>query len=413
MYKAKVKTLQPDMKRIVYALFILTFFMPWMPQTNARAETQVTPDIRTSDIFVKKRLMPQSCGYSLPEWIEMYVGYNKIVQDEIKTYTDFASDANQMDRVADRTCPYSVCSNASLPKEEKGNKPSWNASICYYTDGGNGQIPSEDLIVSEGEIPESSKKIRGGARILAALFARGHESIKGQQYDMKQPDVAPNPNTPRACSEKPPGVTQKDIKKTNTGLNPFNFNFVNDITLNGLCNALGNPCQCVMTEMWIKPDSTNQYASYTGCTLAGCVDENGVQAAVKNTDPAHQADTNAQESGGFGNVFRPSIMLQLFAFVETIIGNSVGVVTGQETENKQGTRTEPASWSFTKEWEVSVDFINCKLFPYAFRSKMPECNTNWLERAVNSAKNQIQGSGNQLITEPVQEMATPAGMMTQ
>jgi len=418
----KMKT---DMKRTAILTYLLLILFPFMPAVPVFAETKINPDVRTSNIHVKKRLMPQTCGYTLEEWIEMYVGYNKIVSNKIKFYTDLIPDANGLDKTTMLLTPQVVLDAMLTPKDEAGNKPSWNASICYYSDAGNGQIPSGELIIAEGAIPEATKKLRWGAELLAAELTRATVHLTGDTYDMKQPDIAPDTSRPRSCSETPPGVSQTDIKDTNKGLNPFNFNFVNDYTLDAICSLPGNPCQCVMTDMWIKPDSTNQYASYTGCTLAGCKypgntqtesqansamtgqggtsNQGGIQQAVLDADPASRADDNAINSGGIANIFRPSIMQILFDFVEKVIGNSIGIVKNQSTENKQGVRVEPASWSFTKEWEVSMDFIYCKLSPFILRSDMPECNTNWLA-------NLIENVTNQLIVEPADTVSTESAI---
>jgi len=375
--------------RIAFYLFCIST-LSFLSTATIVAEKKTDPDIRTSVIFVKEREMPQTCGYTLEGWIKRYVGYNKIVNNQIKSYADLTPDANQLDKTAIRLLSKSIKDSLFKPELEPGNKPSWNGSICYYSEAGNGQIPSPELIVTEGTIPVSTKKIRGASQLLSSILAKANTSLTGGKYDLRKEDVIPDSSKPRSCEEAPPGVLQEDAKDPNQGLNPFDFNFVFDVVLDALCSQAGNPCQCVMTKMYIKPDSTNQYASYTGCTLAGCKDENGTQSAVLNTNQIHRANDDAINSGGVANVFRPGLMLQLFAYVEQILGNAAGIVAKQETENKQGVRIEDASWSFTKEWETSVDFINCKLFPYEFRSKMPECNRNWLANLVQSITYQMQ-----------------------
>jgi hypothetical protein len=391
-----------DMKWNRIIAFILLAFQGFFPLSCVLA-AEIKPDIRTSELFVKKRKMPQTCGYTLEEWIAMYVGYNKIPDYKIKFYSDLAPDSSQLERATIRLTPYSVRTNMQFPMDEPGNKPSWNGSICYYSEAGNGQIESQELIVSEDAIPESTKKLRWGAELLAAEIARAHVQLTGSTYNMKKEDIAPNPNNPRSCSEKPPGAKQEDKKDTNSGENPFNWSLVNDYTLDALCSIPGNPCNCVMTEMWIKPDSTNQYASYTGCTLAGCKNEEKVQQAVMEIDPKSRADENAINSGGLGNVFRPGLMQILFEFVEKILGHSAGFVEDQATKNNITNPVEPASWSFTKEWEVALDFINCKLFPFAKRDQMQECNKNWLAGLIENITEQLQA-------EPIQPISTESAI---
>jgi|GEM_PF-5215266 len=377
------------MKLQNFFLSLFIFSLLFTPNTTIYAEIPITPDIRTSNIYVNTRKMPTTCG-SLEWWISQYVGKNAIVQNEIKFYSDLTPDANQLDKTTIRLTPYSVRNNMLTPKDETGNKPSWNASICYYTDGGSGQIPSNELIITEKSVPVATKKLRWGSELLAAMLARAHVPLEGQQYNMKKEDIAPNTETPRSCAESPPGVGQYDKTDLNTGINIFNFNFVNDWTLDRMC--AGNACNCVKTEMWIKPDSTNQYASYVGCSDAGCKNKNGVQQAVLGIDQKSRADENAIDSGGIANIFRPGMMLPIFEFVEMIIGHSAGVVAKQKTINNKGEREENASWSFTKEWEVSADFKNCKLFPYAKRSEMKECNTKWLDKIIGNIVDQLKPS---------------------
>jgi len=373
-------------KLLVFSGLILVFACT----VTAVAAATVRPDIRTALIRVKRRPMP-TIPPGLEWWIKCYVGVNKIPDFKIKFYEDLESDSNQLYRATKRLTQHIVWNNTTLPTEEEGNKPSWNGQICYYG-AASGNIPSNKLIVSEGTIPDSTRKMRI-SELLAAEIARARVPLSGSTYNLKKENVEPDTGNPLPCGDTPPGKEQGDLKKQNTGENRFLFDFCSDPMLDAICAV----CQCCIDiDMWIKPDSTNQYASYAAANLAGAIDSQGnVQQAIQSVDPKHRADENAIGSGGVGNVFRPSLMQILFEFIEKIIGHSVGIVDKQSTENNQGLRIVPASWSFTKEWEVAWDFINCKLFNFVFRPDMPECNRNWLETFIQNVTNQLEGTGQQ------------------
>jgi hypothetical protein len=402
------------MKRHNIFAFFLIFFLTFTPVSTIFAQTKVKPDIRTSDIFVKTRPMPsQDCkGKTVEEWINEYVGFNKIKDEKLKFYSDLVPDAEQLKSGIDLLLPYSL--NPTNTWDEKGNKNCVNARVCAYQ--GLTLItppPSKELICAEKSIDYGTKLQYWDWDIFSAIVANGHIACPNGVCNMQRPDIAPNTQNPLPCSATPPGVPQSDKIDENSGANPFFclWCFIKDQVMNAVCadNPFDpNPCDCVDTRMFIEPDSTIPYGSYTKCNATGCKNEQGVQEEVLAIDPAHRADVVSQMSGGAVNAFVPSLF-QLFEYVKTALGSPMGIVNAQATTNGQGDRSTQFSWSFTKDWEIGWDFLICKVSPYNTREIHSQlfCYTNWIGNYIAALAGQIQGTATQNVAEPI-EATSPA-----
>jgi hypothetical protein len=404
--------------------FFLLFSVLLTPLSSLSAQTEVKPDIRGSIILVKKRLMPSKTCFpghmqTPEEWIAGYVGYNKITQNQIKFYSDLVPDGEQMKNSMDLLLPYTMKTNSNKPFEgTQLNRPAMNARICAYQAGKLIEPPpSPEIIYADGNIPYGTNLQFWDWGIFAAIVAKAHIPLKNGKYDMKKPDVIPDAENPLSCNESPPGALQEDTLDPNEGLNPFTSHWWDDIILNFACGAMNEYCQCEETTMYIKPDTTCPWCSYTACNSAGCKNEQGVQPEVEGIADKHEADDNAKDSGGAVNAYAPGI-LKIFEYVAKVFGSPMGIVDKQSTTNNQGERINPLSWSFTKDWEISRDFLICKISPLNTREKYGQfyCNTNWLANMIGGIKNKLQGSTGEpdtLNAEPVEEATSsivPAGL---
>ena len=394
--------------RLFYAIFLCSILLvhPW--SSVFAATTNVKPDVRASVIVVaeNKRMPSTNCAGKTPEeWIKDYVGTNTIVNNQIKFYSDLTSDSKQLEKSMVRLMPYSFKVNSKKTTDETGNKPVINARICAYQDEKVIEPPpAPDLIYTENIIDEGVKRQYWDWGIFSAIVTRGNIPQTNGVYDLQRQDITADPKQSLACSDKPPEVYQKDLYDKNSGKNTFSPDPLTEIKLFWLCdltitNDKGEKnswCNCKETNIYIKPDTTIPYGSYTACNSAGCKNGDNLQKEVEAIDPRHRADEPSQDSGGASNAFwhGSSSAPSLFKFIADVIGSPMGTVKNQTTNNAQGDRISNFSWSFTKDWEVSSDFLNCTFFPYAKRSELPECNVNWFAQTLEDFMKGITGVDN-------------------
>lgn len=366
----------------VLIILIIYIFIP-----SSVAAAGIKPDIRNYDVFVEERPMPVvTClGLTPEQWIANHIGYNQLQGNTMKFSQDLFTSSDQVEKAAEKLKPYIVKKTSNKTSEEPGNKPTWVGSICYYRDSGNGQIISEKLIEAEDPITTVFKNWRDGNLWLSAIIARGNLSLSGSIYNTQKDPLQPDPNKQSSCDVEPPGVNQAAKDDKGTGMNQFGTLF-EQLKLAVACET----CACEPTKMYIKTDSTIQYDTYPMCQSVGCTDE-----LVNVVDEQSRADQIAKDSGGWINaVARPGLLQQIFQLVQTLFGNITGKVDAQTTQNKVNSPSAPSSYYTTKSAEVGMDFLNCKLYPYAKRAEMPECNTSWIQALIGSVKNSLQGTGN-------------------
>ncbi len=353
-----------------------------VPTIRIHAEP-IKPDIRNYDVFVDQRPMPVvTCmGKTPEEWISQHIGYNQLQGNDMKFSDDLFTDGDQVEGITERLTPYTAKQAMNKTMDEQGNKPSWVGSICYYRGSGNGQIISSELITAEAPITTAFKKIRYGNIPLSAYIARGHLQLTGNTYDTQNDPLEPDPQKQSKCDVTPPGVNQAARVDKGTGMNVFS-SFFEQLQLAAACQI----CACEDTKMYIKTDSTIQYDTDPLCRSTGCD-----QTQVNTVDPKSRATQESQDSGGWINAqARPGLLQVIHQLVTTLFGSITGKVDAQQTKNKVNAPTAPSSYYTTKSLEVGMDFLNCKLFPYAKREQMPECKTSWIKALVGSVANQLQ-----------------------
>lgn len=386
-------TIKIDMKsRIVSVIFII-FFLMFAPTGIIVA--QVKPDIRNYAVHVSTRDMPiQFCTPFTPEqWIRFYIGFNELQGDTMKFSDQLFSVGDQFERASTRLTPFMAKTNMNKTMDEPGNKPTWVGSICCYGGwcGSVKQLYGDSPIEAENSITTMFKQIRFGSNLLSAYIARDHLPMSGGTYSTQRDPLEPDPTLQSECNVDPKGADQSDKEDKATGKNVFLIQ-ARGFVMDAICNL----CPCAETKMWIKTDSMIQYNTDALCRTTGCTQEQlGVVA------PQSRALPQAQESGGFINAqARPGLMAQIQEMVIQLFGSITGKVKDQKTVNNVNTQSAPSSYYTTEALEKGADFLNCKLFPYAKRSEMPECNTNWLANLIGTVTQQLQG--NQNVAEPTE-----------
>ena len=378
--------------RIIPVIFII-FFLMFAPAGPIFA--QVKPDIRNYAVHVITRPMPISfcpvCG-SPEQCIRKYIGFNQLQGNNMKFSDRLFAVGDQFERASTRLTPYTAKYNMKKTMDEPGNNPAWVGSICCYGGwcGDGKQLISKEPIVADNPITTMFKQIRFGSNLLSSFIARDHTPLTSGTYNTQRVPIEPDPNLQSACGVAPEGVPQIDRTEKGSGINEFAGSYLTDIA----CKI--DFCECEKTEMYIKTDSMIQYNTDALCRTTGCTQE---QLSV--VAPQSKALPQAQDSGGFINAqARPGLMAQIQEMVIQLFGNITGKVKGQETQNNVNTRSDSSSYYTTEALEVGTDFLNCKLFPYAKRAEMPECNTNWLANLIGTVTQQLQGSQN--VAEPTE-----------
>lgn len=385
------------MKQKYLDTFIILFLFLIIPKHTVFAATAVTPDIRATEILVDTRRMPsRECfGRQPEEWIRHYVGHNQIVNQQIKFYADLEPDSKQLEETTKRLAPHIFNTNSKKTVEEKENKPAMNGRICAWQ--GEKLIeppPSQDIIYAENEIDTSVKRQYWDWSIFSSIVARGSVERTNGTYNLQRKEIVPDTQHPLSCDDKPPGAEQKDKQGVNSNEHIFYRNWWEQLALDFSCaygyidnnGEMYYPCACIDTEMWIMPDTTIPYGSYTSCNSAGCKTGPEVKTEVEHVAQAHQADENSKNSGGAANFTRTAHQKSISDLVKTVIGSPMGTVLDQAMKNAQNTKIVPLSWSFTKDWEVATDFVNCSLYPYTKRKEIPECNVNWFAKTKEEFK---------------------------
>jgi len=384
--------------RLFFIIFCLFFLLSY-PMNTPLAQTQIKPDIRNYDVFVDKRKMPSvPCfGLTPDQWVANYIGYNQLKGDNMKFSEDLFNAGNQLVGIIEHLSPKIVKDAMNKTMDESGNQPTWVGSICYYQGGDPNQIISDELITAQDPITTTFKKIRFG-NYLSSYIAREHLSLTGGVYNTQRDPLTPDPYKQSKCPVTPPGVEQESQTDKGQGVNTFG-GFLEEAKLAAACASI--QCRCVETEMYIRTDSTIQYDTDPLCRSVGCTQE---QLAV--VDEKSKAVQEAQDSGGWINAqVKPGLILgKLVALAEYLFQSITGKVVAQQTKNRVNEPSAPSSYYTTKALEVGMDFLNCKLFPFAKRAQMPECNTNWLANLIGNIKNNLQGTPSQTISEPNESM---------
>jgi hypothetical protein len=377
--------------------FLIIFFLFSLPlSVHARG---VKPDIRNYDVKVDERLMPSKpCGGKTPaEWVASHIGFNELAGNNMKFSEYLFEMANQVDRAAVRLSPNELNKRVLLAQYEQGNPVAWVGEICWYQPDLKPPIIGSSIIESGSSITQVFKQIRDGNTRLAAFNTQYGIPLTGEIYNLQKPPLSPDPNLQSECEKDPKGIQQSPTTDKGQGINTF----APDWTLFFRC-TIDISCQCEMTEMYIRTDSFIPYNTPPLCTGPGCTDKQIEQ--VDSQSAPTEEEKNAK--GWMNGVVRIGNQPQIIEMVEMLVGTIIGKAPDQTTKNNVNDRTADSSYYTTMGHEMSMKYTNCKLFPYAKRAEMPECNTNWLSNLMVSATNQLRGTLSQNTVEPTESTAS-------
>ena len=384
------------MKRL--SIFFLILLLIATPLSTLSAEG-IQPDIRNYDVLADERMMPSKpCMDRTPEeWVKEHIGFNEFANDEMK-FPDYLFGASrQTDRAATWLTPYAFKQNANNPTGEDGNETSTVGEICWYQPDLKPRIVGEGIIRSADTITNMFQMFRNGNLLLSLYFVLGHLPKTNGIYNTQKKALSPDPYKQSECPPSPEGF--KQIARTDSGAGKNVF--ARDFLLGLACSIDNAKCQCKMTKMFIRTDSTIPYNTVSLCHQGGCTDE-----MVDVVDPQSQAKEEDKATKGWTNFIKP--LPNFFKMVSDIAialhGTITGKVPDQVTQNNVSTPKGDASYYTTDAHEVNLKFTNCKLLPFAKRSEHKECDTNWLAAMIGGIKNKLQGPSSQ----PQQSNAEPA-----